>query len=264
MPRKSEDIFMSASAQFVKGLSVPFRGIYLVFTSFQLFLLSLVPLVLALATGIYLLVSLWTSSTTFMSLLLQWFPWLDQMLQFRLADISLLGVVFQGLFWMFIILFTIYFSYLVLIIVGAPFYSLLVDKILVRRGLQLPVQNNFLRWLYTTLKMFIITLVKLVVFMALTGLLFILSFWSLGVILVPLMVGFMIAFDCIDFSLECMNYSLQRRWSYFKQHLPFYSGLALAILFFSFIPGLFTICLPFFIAGGADAFASIAQSEATL
>lgn len=255
---------MSSSSQFFKGLLIPFNGVYIVVTSFKLLMLALVPILLAVVAGIYLMVTLWSSSTSLMSLLLEWMPWLDQLLQYRLGDISFLGIVFQGLFWMFMILFTIYFSYLVLIIIGAPFYSLLVDKILVRRGLQPPVQNNFIRWLYTSLKMFIITLFKLVIFMSATAILFVLSFWSLGVILVPLMVGFMIAYDCIDFSLECMNYSLKNRWNYFSSHMPFFSGLVVVILLFSFIPGLFTLSLPFFIAGGADAFASIAQSEASL
>ena len=89
------------------------------------------------------------------AVMIQWFPWLAQMAQYRIAEISLLGVIFQGLFWMFLILFTIYFSYLILTILGAPFCSLIVDKILVRRGLQPPVQNNLLRWLYTSLKMII-------------------------------------------------------------------------------------------------------------
>jgi uncharacterized protein involved in cysteine biosynthesis len=232
-------------------------------TSFKLFILALIPLLLAIAVGIFFLVSLWTSTGTFMEFILEWAPWLHQMMQFRFGEISILGMVFQGLFWVFMILFAIYFSYLALIIIGAPFYSLLVDKILLQRGLQPPVQNNFIRWLYTSLKMLIVSLFKLVIFMTATGLLFIVSFWSLGVILVPLLVGFMIAYDCIDFSLECMNYSLRKRRQYFTDHLSFFSGLALAILFFSFIPGLFTISLPFFIAGGADAFASIAQSEAS-
>ncbi len=255
---------MSASANFVKGLFVPFRGIYLVMTNFKLLVLSLIPLFMAIGLGIYLLISLWNSSTSFMVMLLEWMPWLHNVLQFQVAEVSLLGIVFQGLFWMFVVLFTIYFSYLALIILGAPFYSLIVDKILVRRGLQPPVQNNFIRWLYTTVKMLIISLLKLVIFMTATGALFVISFWSLGVVLVPILVGFMIAYDCVDFSLECMNYSLRRRWIYFREHLSFFSGLALAILFFSFIPGLFIISLPFFIAGGADAFASIAQSEASV
>ena len=177
---------MSSSTHFVKGLFIPFRGFYLIMTSFKLFMLALIPLLLAIGVGIFLLVSLWTSTSSFMALLLEWAPWLHQLMQLRIADVSLLGMIFQGLFWMFIILFTIYFSYLVLILIGAPFYSLLVDKILVRRGLQPPVQNNFIRWLYTTLKMLIITLFKLVIFMTATGLLFVVSFWSLGVILVPI------------------------------------------------------------------------------
>jgi uncharacterized protein involved in cysteine biosynthesis len=217
---------------------------------------------LAMGLAVYLLLTLWSSSTSFMTMLIQWVPWLGEMMQYRLGNVSLLGIIVQGLFWMFLILFTIYFSYLVLTILGAPFYSLIVDKILVRRGLRPPVQNNLLRWLYTTIKMLIINLLKLVLFMTITGLLFVVSFWSLGIMLVPLCVGCMIAYDCMDFSLECMNYSLRARWNYFCDHLSFFAGLVLVILFFSFIPGLFTISLPFFIAGGADAFASIAQTEA--
>lgn len=159
---------------------------------------------------------------------------------------------------MFLVLFSLYFSYIVLCILGAPFYSLMADQILIRRGLQPHVKNNFLRWLYTSLRMFIISFVKLLLFMIVTAFLFVVSFWSFGFMLVPLVVCLMIAYDCIDFSLECMNYSFGQRWSYFQNHFPLFVGLATTVLLFSLLPLFFTICLPFFIAGAADAFAAIA------
>lgn len=73
----------------------------------------------------------------------------------------------------------------------------------------------------------------------------------------PFFLSLMMAYDCMDFSFECMTMSLRERIQYFFAHMSLFAGLALSVLVISVIPGLFTVALPFFIAGGAAAFADI-------
>lgn len=250
---------MSGVGKFLRGFLIPFQGAFLVFTNLKLFLLAIIPFWIAVFLAIYLISTFWSQSVSLLPIVLSWVPGFATFVdQLKIGEFSLIAALFQGLFWVFLVLFSFYFSYIALCILGAPFYSLMADRILSRKGIQPHLKNNFIRWLYTSLRMLIISIVKLILFVALTSFLFIVSFWSFGLMLVPLVVCLMIAYDCIDFSLECMNYSFGQRWRYFQDHFSLFLGLALAILFFSFIPGLFTLTLPFFIAGGAEAFADLA------
>ncbi len=249
---------MSSVGSFFKGFFVPFQGFFWIFTSLPLFLLAAIPFWLAIVVAVYVIYFLWNESGALLQFFLTWMPGFASFIDLvKVGEFSLFAALYQGLFWIFLVLFTFYFSYLVLCILGAPFYSLIADRILVKKGVAPVFKNNFFRWLYTTLKMFIISCIKLVVFMTISAILFILSFWSFAVIFVPLLICLMMAYDCIDFSFECMNYSLSQRWRIFRVQWPFFLGLASIILFFSFIPGLFTISLPLFIAGGAEAIADM-------
>lgn len=250
---------MNGVGKFFRGFLIPVQGVFLVFTNMRLFLLAIIPFWLAVFLAIYMIANFWSHSTSLMPFVMNWMPGFATFAdQIKVGQFSLFAALFQGVFWVFLVLFALYFSYIVLSILGSPFYSLMADRILIRKGIQPHLKNNLIRWLYTSLRMFIISIVKLIFFVGLTSFLFVVSFWSFGLMLVPLVVCLMIAYDCIDFSLECMNYSFSQRWRYFNDHFSLFLGLALAILICSFIPGLFTISLPFFIAGGAEAFADLA------
>lgn len=94
--------------------------------------------------------------------------------------------------------------------------------------------------------------------------LFVISFFTIGMFLVPLFLSMMMAYDCMDFSFECRTMNLKERVNYFFAHFSLFAGLALAILVISVIPGAFTMTLPFFIAGGAAAFADIQLAPKTI
>lgn len=243
---------------FVRGFSIPFRGVLLVFSSIRLLMLAVLPFWLCLFGFMYGLWYVWNSSFTIVPHLMNWVPGLYNFTEkLKIGEFSLIAALIQGTFWFFLLIFASYFSYVVLCIVGAPFYSLMADRILLRRGVDAPVKNSFLRWLYSTLRMLIISIVKICFFLGLSVVLFVISFFTIGMLIVPLCLSVMMAYDCLDFSFECMTMSLRERIRYFFEHLSLFAGLALAILVISVIPGLFTFTLPFFIAGGAAAFADI-------
>lgn len=247
---------MNSAMQFLRGFLVPFQGFFIVFTSLSIFLLAVIPFWIAVFLAFYFIYTFWSGSSWLLPFFLDWMPGFANFVeQIKIGEFSLFSAIFQGFFWVFLVLFSLYFSYMVLCLVGSPFYSLMADRILIRKGVQPKIKNNFARWLYTSIKMLIVSLLKMCFFMLITAALFVASFWSFGLMLLPFVVCLMIAYDCVDFSLECMNYTLRQRWKYFGNHFSFYLGLSFSILMFSFIPGLFTFCLPFFIAGGAEAFA---------
>lgn len=203
-----------------------------------------------------------TSSFSIVPYLMEWVPGLYNFTEkLKIGEFSLIAALVQGTFWFFLLIFASYFSYVLLCIVGAPFYSLMADIILMRRGVEGSVKNSFLRWLYTTLRMFIISVLKICFFLGLSMVLFIISFFTIGMLLVPICLSVMMAYDCMDFSFECRTMNLRERLNYFFAHFSLFAGLALVILVISVTPGLFTMTLPFFIAGGAAAFADI-QLEA--
>lgn len=243
---------------FVRGFSIPFRGVLLVFSSLRLLLLAVIPFWLCLFGVIYGVWKIWNSSFTIVPYLMSWVPGLYSFTEkLKIGEFSLIAAIIQGTFWFFLLIFASYFSYIVLCIIGAPFYSFMADIILLRRGVDARVKNNIFHWLYTAIRMVIISVIKICFFLGLSVVLFVISFFTIGMLIVPLCLSVMMAYDCLDFSFECMTMSLKERIRYFFSNLPLFAGLALSILVISVIPGLFTIMLPFFIAGGAAAFADI-------
>jgi uncharacterized protein involved in cysteine biosynthesis len=259
-------VHLNNAAKFFRGFISPFKGFTKVVSSGRLLFYALMPIWVCLFAVFYAFVKVWQNPPRLTPYLMDWVPGLFQFTeQLKIGQFSLMSAIFQGLFWVFIIIFLCYFSYILLSIVGAPFYSLLADHILRRKGALPPTHGGVLYWLYTTLKMLGLGLLKLGFFMFLGFLLLMFSFFPLGMILVPFLMALMIAFDCFDFSFECMNMSLPKRFRFFRTHLFAFVGLSLIIVIVGTIPGMFVLTLPFFIAGSADLFADLhAKSQANL
>ncbi len=236
---------------------MPFRGFMLVITSFRLFLLSVIPVGICIAFVFWLI--WWFMKNPFLVLpyAMKYVPGLQSFVDnLKIGEFSIFDAILQGLFWVFLILFASYFSYLLLSIIGAPFYSLMSSMILSRKNVQ-PPPMGFVRWFFTTLKMFTISLLKILFFVSVGGFLFFFSFLPAGMILVPICMCLMISYDCFDFSFETMTYSIRERWSFFYQNLSAFAGLAFIILLVGTIPGFFSLTLPLFIAGGAELFGDL-------
>lgn len=249
---------MSSMAKFFRGLAVPFKGFFIVMGSFKHICLAAVPFWLSLFFVVFAFWWFLTHPFDALPWLMQWVPGLFYFAEsLKVGEFSLFAALLQGLFWVFLVVFLFYFSYILLSIIGAPFYSLLTDSILRREGVSLSAIPGIFRWLYTTFKMLIVSLMKLGFFVFLALVLFAMSFFPLGMTLVPLGISLMIAYDCLDFSFECMNYSLSRRFVFFRRHFAAFLGLAFIILAVGCIPGLFILTMPFFIAGGAELFAEL-------
>lgn len=249
---------MTDGHKFFKGVFVPLKGATLVLSSFKFMLYAAIPFWLSLVLGIYTLIKLWTSGGIVINELYGKFPVVKTIADYtKIAEYSLAEGFFQIFFWLVLIILIAYFSYLLLTILGAPFYALLSEGILRQQGAKPFSALGFNHWLKVTMKMFLINCTKMILFLIIATALLVLSFVPGLVLIVPLVACLMISFDCMDFSFECMTFSFKDRISFFQKHLVAFFGLSLTIFAIGVIPGLFTLTLPFFIAGGAELFARL-------
>ena len=134
---------------------------------------------------------------------------------------------------------------------ASPFNSLLAEKALVYFGAKEDKPFEMSLWLRTTLKMAVIGMVRSAILLIFGALLFLLSF--VPVLHLPILfVGFFImSTDCLDYSLETLEYDLKGRFRYYFQHFPQISGFATALGLTFLVPGLSFLLMPAAIAGAA-------------
>jgi uncharacterized protein involved in cysteine biosynthesis len=252
---------MNSPAKFVRGLAVPFRGFKIVVTSLRLMVLSAIPVWICIGSIVALIWWFYSHPFEVLPYAIQWIPGLQSFVDnLNIGRFSIVDAILQGFFWVFLILFASYFSYILLSLIGAPFYSMMANIVLARKQVE-PPRIGFLRWVVVTVKMLSISLFKLILFVGVGGALFFFSFLPAGMLFAPIIMCLMISFDCFDFSFEAMTFSIHQRWRFFYEHMPAFLGLAMIILIVGTIPGMFSLFLPLFIAGGADLFADLHKAS---
>jgi uncharacterized protein involved in cysteine biosynthesis len=133
-------------------------------------------------------------------------------------------------------------------LVASPLFALLAEAVLSERGKRF----QFISWMRSSVRMFGISLLKLIVFGLAGVILFFLSIIpGLG-----LFTGFgfllLVAYDVSDSTFEVYEMSFAERMQCVRTHFPFFSGLSLALGLAFLIPGLNFVLLPIAIAGSAD------------
>jgi uncharacterized protein involved in cysteine biosynthesis len=134
---------------------------------------------------------------------------------------------------------------------ASPFNALLAEKALVHFGGKQEAPFNTQKWLRTTLKMALVGMIRSAILLIFGVLLFVLSF--IPVLHLPILfVGFFImSTDCLDYSLETLEYDLKGRFRYYFQNFPQISGFATALGLTFMVPGLSFFLMPAAIAGAA-------------
>lgn len=134
---------------------------------------------------------------------------------------------------------------------ASPFNALLAEKALVYYGAKPEAPFAMNKWLRTTLKMAAVGMIRSAILLTFGVLLFILSF--VPVLHLPILfIGFFImSTDCLDYSLETLEYDLQGRFRYYFQNFPQISGFATALGLTFMVPGLSFFLMPAAIAGAA-------------
>ncbi len=147
---------------------------------------------------------------------------------------------------------TVFGVYLLASVIASPFYSVIVEKILMKNSVIAEQPFSFSRWVSVSVRMMGVSLLRAFIF-ALVGIpLFICSFIP-GLNIASSFSAFLImGFDSMDYSYELHELSLKQRIQHFKSHLVIYSGMATVIGLTMLLPGLTLLLMPFLVAGSAE------------
>lgn len=163
-------------------------------------------------------------------------------------------IVFYPLYFIFVICFTALFSYLLFLItslVASPFNAVVAEKVLIHQGVIPDRKLTMAVWISISLKMFWVSLIRTVLFVFIGLFIFISSFLP-GINLLAAFAGFLIiAFDCMDYSMEARTWTLRERFKYFKKNFMEFSGMASVLGLTLMVPGLTLIMLPSSVIGAA-------------
>ncbi len=135
--------------------------------------------------------------------------------------------------------------------IASPFNALLAEKSLVYFGAKEEAAFSTRRWIQITLQMAVAGMVRSCILLVLGALLFLLSFVPVFHLPVLLLGFFIIATDCLDYSLECLEFDLSARFKYYSRHFSEIFGFSLALGLTFLIPGLSFCLMPAAIVGAA-------------
>jgi len=142
-------------------------------------------------------------------------------------------------------------GYIAVLILGAPFNSMLAEKTLSHLK-RLPAREAGLKeWVRLSVKMLLVSLVKAVIFLVFAVILFVLSLIPVVNLVASFCACLVMAFDSTDYSFEVLGFGLRKRFFYFKKNIFVFAGFALALAVTLLIPGLNFFLIPAAVVAGA-------------
>lgn len=234
-----------------RGFFAPLAGAKLLFSSKKVFMLAMVPFLVGL--GIFILASV---------LAYQFFSphagdWISQFAFIKNSPIlgSLTTSMVLLLGGVVIILMNFVVGYIFIILVAGPFYALLVEEIFKME------RNEKIKKAAITqvFKMFMIAILKVIIFLFVGLICFILAFIPMVNIFSSFFLFLLISFDCADYSFEVDQLGLRERFAFVQKHFWEFAGFSLAIICISVFPGAFFLLLPAFIIGAAKMYIQLTQ-----
>ena len=137
-------------------------------------------------------------------------------------------------------------------VVAAPFNGMLAEATLKQVGVLDREPFSLKRWAKISVKMFITSLVKALIFAVVGVILFIFSFFP-GLNLVAAFVAcLIISFDNMDYSLEILEFGLKERFQFYITNITEFSGAASFLALTVMLPGLTLLLLPAAVVGSAS------------
>jgi len=237
---------------FSRGLFVPLSGLRLILSSPKKLILSALPFVI----GIVLFVSAVSWGYSHLG---QWISSFSQdILPLSSSWLSYLKPVLGFLTWAGFIMLGFLLSYILISILAGPFLSLLAESVHKTAGGR---RSGRVGSAGLMLRMFILSLWKALLFLLVALFSFILWFFPPLNIVGAFLVLLTIAFDCMDYSFEVELMPLGDRFAFFKRHIGVFSGIAVSVFATSFVPGIFFLILPAYVAGAAKLFVTIRAAE---
>lgn len=158
-----------------------------------------------------------------------------------------LALLIKPLIWIGGIVVTLVILYAVYVlhaIVAQPFYSLLADKALRLAGKAIVHELRLSAMLWASL-------IKGIIFLCVGVLLFISSFIPGLNMLAIAGTLMLVAFDCLDYSLESRGLLLRRRFAYALRNKAQWTGIASGLALTLLLPGLTLLVIPGAVVGAA-------------
>lgn len=236
-----------------RGAVVPFDGLKIIFSSKQVFSFALIPFLIGIAVFV--------GGIVFASEYLN--PYIHdgvtdiEFLKFSETLTTVVSSIVSLFSWLAIFLLNFFVGYLVIIVLGGPFYALMVEN-LFKKILGTKLRRSTFSLFFRLLGW---ALMKILLFSTVGLFCFILSFFPGMNLLAPLVVFMLVAFDCTDYAFEVDFLSLRSRFQFFFDHFWEFLGLALMIMATSAIPGAFFILLPAFICGATKMYIQLSGKE---
>ncbi len=246
---------MHKDLNFYHGLMALPKGVKEILTDLRIFIYVLIPLSIGLAMLYYSFYYGWDYSGEFVKTMLK---------QYLPEWISEKNYIYKSLFWLANLLAKFIFSLIIICLsfffvqlLSIPFYSLICERILVKRKVFPNRPLDIATWIRLTLRLFVISLFRMVIFLIIGIFVFIISFVPGLQILALIYSGYVMAVDSLDYTLEIYEVSLGRRFYIYLSHFGFFMGMIIWLLPTLFIPGLTLIFLPITVVGSAVTFAEI-------
>lgn len=226
-------------SDFFYGFTALFEGFSLIITNERVRKWSMIPLLVALligsiltVLGLYYLAGIIPSIVFYVGSRITAVPG------------SWIVIILTIVVWPIMLLILGLVTYIAIRLFVSPVYSFLAEAVLAALDLKRAGTLGVAGWLSFSLRMFLITVVRSVIFLAAAVLFFICSFVPFLNILAWLGVSLALAFDFSDYSFEAMGWSLSRRFTYVKKNFNLYAGFAVCLGFLFTIPGMGIVIMP--------------------
>ena len=136
--------------------------------------------------------------------------------------------------------------------IAAPFNALLAEKTLERLRAKPARSFSLKHWLVMSGKMMWASLLKSLLFLVYGAVFFAVSFVPVVGVIASIGMLLIMAFDSADYSFEVLEFSLRRRFRFFRRNFFFFLGSSVSLGLTLLIPGLNFLLFPAFVVGHAD------------
>lgn len=244
---------------FLKGVMCLPKGLKEIFTDYKVFLFTLIPMLLGLTVVYFGFYYGWDSTSEIIK---------GQLANYIGQWVAKDGFIFKIIFSfvnfvakILFVIFAVYLGFILVQIISIPFYSLSCERILVKRNVFPSRDFNLGVWIRLTIRLFVISLFRMAIFLVFGLSIFLLSLIPGLQLLAIGYSAYVMALDCIDYTLEVYEMNLGRRFSIYFGNMKFFAGVGVTLLPSLFVPGVTLLLLPIAVVGSAVCFAEAKGKE---
>lgn len=231
---------------FIQGLNAWLIGWKTILTKRQLMVVAMIPFMITFLAAV---ASTW--------LIWVYYPIVFAAMTAGLATLMpqmVFDVLYYPMLWavgLVIVVGILYVVYVLHAVFAMPFYSLLAERTLQLHGKGPENFTSWRQWSRHMVTMLRVSAVKGFILACLGVILFIASFIPVVNIVAVTVTLLLLAFDCMDYSLEAKRMRLRQRIRYVFQHKAQWAGMAVGLALTLLLPGLTLLVIPGAVCGAA-------------